>query len=245
MKNMSILLFFLIIPIAFTANAGETFEEDIINTSSGELKITFIGHASLIFTFGGKVIHVDPWSRMADYSKLPKADMVLITHEHGDHLDLNALEVICDDKTLVVYTETCAEQLDGGIVMKNGDVKIIERLKIAAVPAYNINKKHPDGIPVHPKGIGNGYVITFGDKRVYIGAETENIPELKQLEDIDIAFMSMDSVYNMTPEIAAEAAKLFMPKILYPYHYGDSNISIIVDLLKGNKDIEVRIRNMQ
>ena len=174
---ISLIVFSMI--LASSAHGQEQFQSDIIKTSSGDLTITFIGHGSLMFSFGGKVIHVDPFSKLADYSKLSKADIVLITHEHRDHLDAPALEKIRTDSTKVVLTETCAAQVSGGTVMKNGDKKTIDGLTIEAVPAYNIVGKRENGQPYHPKGSGNGYLITFGDKRVYVAGDTENIPEMK------------------------------------------------------------------
>ena len=130
------------------------------------------------------------------------------------------------------------------MVMNNGDTKVIEGLKIEAVPAYNIIHKQ-DGQPFHPKGIGNGYIITFGDKRVYVAGDTENIPEMKELKGIDIAFLPMNVPFTMTPEMVADAAKVLKPKILYPYHYSETDTSKLLDLLKDSKGIEVRIRNMK
>jgi L-ascorbate metabolism protein UlaG (beta-lactamase superfamily) len=129
--------------------------------------------------------------------------------------------------------------------MKNGDVKTVQGLKIEAIPAYNILHKRGSGAPFHPKGIGNGYVIAFADKRVYVAGDTEDTPEMKELRDIDIAFLPMNLPYTMTPEMVADAAKVFKPKILYPYHYGNTDTSRIVELLKDVKEIEVRIRKMQ
>ena len=222
-----------------------TFETDTIKTSAGDLKITFLGHGSLYFTFGGKVIHVDPFSAVADYSTLPKADIVLLAHEHMDHLDLKALNPVRSDKTIVVLPEVCAKQVEGGLVMKNGDVKTVGGLKIEAVPAYNIVHKREAGQPFHPKGVGNGYIITFGDKRVYVAGDTENIPEMKNIKNIDVAFLPMNLPYTMTPEMAADAAKTITPKVLYPYHYGETDTSKLVALLKDTKEIEVRIRKMK
>lgn len=222
-----------------------TFETDTIKTSAGDLKITFLGHGSLYFTFAGKIIHVDPFSAVADYSTLPKADIVLLAHEHMDHLDLKALNPVRTDKTIVVLPEVCAKQVEGGLVMKNGDVKTVGGLKIEAVPAYNIVHMRDKGQPFHPKGVGNGYIITFGDKRVYVAGDTENIPEMKNLKNIDVAFLPMNLPYTMTPEMAADAAKTITPKILYPYHYGETDTSKLVALLKDTKEIEVRIRKMK
>ena len=245
MNKLSILVNVFILVFAFVSFAQEKYETDIIKTSAGELKITFIGHGTLMFTFDGKVIHVDPVGQYADYTRLPKADIILITHEHGDHLDLKVLETLRTEKTALVLTESCAEKVKGGIVMKNGDVKTVEGLKIEAVPAYNIVHMRSKGNPYHPKGIGNGYIITFGDKRVYVAGDTENTPEMKKLENIDVAFLPMNLPYTMTPEMAADAARAFKPKILYPYHFGNTDTSELVNLLKRNKEIEVRIRNMR
>jgi L-ascorbate metabolism protein UlaG (beta-lactamase superfamily) len=213
-------------------------EEDVIKTDTNDLKITFIGHGTLMFTYSDKVVHVDPWSRLADYSKMPKASLILITHEHRDHLDTKALAVLRDEQTKIVLTEACAEKVADGIIMKNGDVKIVEGLTIEAVPAYNIVHKRPGGEPFHPGGKGNGYVV-------YIAGDTENIPEMKKLKDIDIAFLPMNLPYTMTPEMVADAARAFEPKILYPYHYGQTDPNTLVNLLKDSKKTEVRIRKMQ
>ncbi len=244
MRKFSLFIIALMCIFVATVAAQKDFEEDIIITAKGELKITFIGHGTLMFTYDGKIIHVDPWSRLADYSLLPKADLILVTHEHSDHLDTKAVGNIRQEKTDIILTEACAERVEGGNIMKNGDVNTIKGLKIEAVPAYNIVHKRGSGDPFHPKGRGNGYVITFADKRVYVAGDTENTPEMKALKDIDIAFLPMNLPYTMTPEMVADAAKAFKPKALYPYHYGNTDTSRIIDLLKSTKGIEVRIRKM-
>jgi len=233
-------MFFTFAGFAQEKKEDKMFEEDIIKTSAGELKLTFIGHGTLMFTFGDKVIHIDPVSREADYNKMSQADLIMITHEHGDHLDPKAIKVLRKEKTEIVLTEICAQKVKGGIVMKNGDVKTVSGLKIEAVPAYNIVHK-----AFHPKGNGNGYVITFGDKRVYVAGDTENTPEMKKLKKIDIAFLPMNLPYTMTPEMVADAVKAFKPKILYPYHFSDTDTSKLLKLLKGEKGLEVRIRDMK
>ena len=244
MRKYSHFIMALVFIFVATGAANEKFEEDIITTSKGDLKITFIGHGTLMFAFAGKIIHVDPWTRVADYSQLPKADLILVTHDHGDHLDTKAIDIIRQEKTGLVLTEKCAERVEGGIIMKNGDAKTVQGFKIEAVPAYNIVHKRGSGAPFHPKGMGNGYVIAFADKRVYVAGDTENTPEMKALKNIDIAFLPMNLPYTMTPEMVADAAKAFKPKILYPYHYGNTDTSKIVELLKDVKEIEVRIRKM-
>jgi L-ascorbate metabolism protein UlaG (beta-lactamase superfamily) len=221
------------------------FEQDIIHTSAGELKIIFIGHGTLMLEFNGKLIHVDPVSREADYAKFSKADFILITHGHGDHLDPKAINILQKDKTDIILAKACAGRVDGGIVMQNGDKRNIQGLKIEAVPAYNIVHRRSNGMPFHPKGEGNGYVITLGDKRVYVAGDTENVPEMKSLKKIDIAFLPMNLPYTMTPEMAAKAAKAFKPKILYPYHFGQTDPKKLINLLQDSKAIEVRIRKMK
>jgi L-ascorbate metabolism protein UlaG (beta-lactamase superfamily) len=192
--------------LAAPAGAGETFEKDIIPTSAGDLTITFIGHGSLLFTWNGRNIHIDPWSKLADYGKLPKADAILLTHEHQDHMDLTALQQIRTKETLLVMTARCAAKVPGGTVMKNGDVRTVLGVKVEAVPAYNIVHKRENGQPFHPKGDGNGYVLTFGTTRVYVAGDTENVPEMKALKKIDYAFLPMNLPYTMTPEMVADAA---------------------------------------
>ena len=223
----------------------DQFEKDTISTSAGDLEITFIGHGTLMFTFNGKVVHVDPFNKLADYSKLPKADIILVTHHHGDHLDPQAIEKIRTEKTIIIYTGLCLETLAGGTVLKNGETKTIEGIKIESVPAYNIVHKRDNGEPFHVKGECNGYIISFGDKKVYVAGDTENTPEMKALKGIDIAFLPMNLPYTMTPEMVADAAKSFKPKILYPYHYGDTDVSKLVNLMKDDKEVEVRIRKMK
>ncbi|MFC2158107.1 MBL fold metallo-hydrolase [Acidobacteriota bacterium] len=175
----------MILVLGLTAVAQVEFEEDVFQTAAGELKITLVGHGTLYLAFDGKVIHIDPVGRYADYSQLPKADIILITHDHGDHLDSKAIKLLLKQKTDILLTEKCAEKVDGGLVMNNGQSLTSMGIKIEAVPAYNIKNERSPGNPFHPKGEGNGYVLTFGDKKVYIAGDSENTPEMKALKDID------------------------------------------------------------
>ncbi len=226
------------------ARGGE-FEKDTVQTTAGPLEITFIGHGTLMMTWNGKTIHIDPYGALADYSKLPKADLVLITHHHGDHFDLKALDLVSTDRTVILLTRLCAEKAGKGIVMANGDTRKVLGISIEAIPAYNIVHKRPDGTPFHPKGEGNGYILTFGSTRLYVAGDTENTPEMKALKRIDIAFLPMNLPYTMTPAQVADAARAFRPKVLYPYHYGDTDTGELLKLLKGEKGIAVRIRPMK
>ncbi|NLV30495.1 MAG: MBL fold metallo-hydrolase [Acidobacteria bacterium] len=221
------------------AEAQKTFAGDSFETSGGELKITFIGHGTLMLTYAGKVIHVDPVSMYADYATMPKADLVLVTHEHGDHLDAKAVAAVSTSRTVVAANEKAAGSLGGAVVMKNGDARTLAGIPVEAVPAYNFEKAF------HPKGNGNGYVLTFGDRRVYIAGDTENVPEIKKLEGIDIAFLPMNQPFTMTPEQVADTARSLRPRVLYPYHFGETDTSKLVELLKGEEGIDVRIRQLQ
>jgi L-ascorbate metabolism protein UlaG (beta-lactamase superfamily) len=224
--------------------AKPSFETDIIQTSAGDLQITFLGHGSLAFAFSGMRFYIDPFSKVADYVNLPKADIVLITHEHSDHLDPAALAQVKKADTAIILTEACASKVTGGIVMHNGDERTLKGLHITAVPAYNVLHKRENGQPFHPKGAGNGYILEFGDRRVYVAGDTEDTPEMMNLKGISIAFLPMNLPYTMTPEMVANAAKALKPDILYPYHFGETKTARLAELLKSNPDIEVRIRKM-
>ncbi len=221
------------------------YESDTITTSEGDLVMTFLGHGSLMMTFGGKTIHIDPYSEAADYTGMPRADLIILTHDHYDHLDPSAYEAVLKEETVTVGTKTCEGKVKDCVFMSNGETKTVLGMTIEAVPAYNILHRKPDGQPFHPQGYGNGYIITFGDKRVYLGGDTENIPEMDNLKDIHVAFLPMNLPYTMTPDMVAEAARTFRPKILYPYHYGETDPSKLVEILKEEKDIEVRIRDLR
>jgi L-ascorbate metabolism protein UlaG (beta-lactamase superfamily) len=242
MKRVILFLLFL-----FTFSnllSQNVFEYDIIKTKSGDLKITFIGHGTIMFEIANTVIHVDPVGRYADYSKLLDADLILITHHHGDHLDPNAIKEMTKEGTKIFCNELSLEKAVGAIVLKNGENVLFGKINIEAVPAYNILHKRDNGDPFHPKGQGNGYVLTIADKKIYIAGDTENIPEMKELKNIDIAFLPMNLPYTMTPQMVVDAVKMFNPKILYPYHFGNTNVNELIELLKEKNDCEVRIRKL-
>lgn len=226
---------------------SQDLQIDKFETNTGELAINLVKHASLFFEYDGKIIHIDPVNQMGAYKNYPKADLILITHHHGDHFDLNAINLLKKENTKIILTQKCDEineNLSDIIVMKNGDALEINKLEIKAIPAYNIVNKRETGEPFHPKGEGNAYIITFGDKKVLIGGDTENISEIKSLKEIDIAFLPMNLPYTMTPEMVTDAARAFRPRVLYPYHYGKTDTSKLIELLKEEKDIEVRIKKM-
>jgi L-ascorbate metabolism protein UlaG (beta-lactamase superfamily) len=223
-------------------------ESDVIKTSEGNLEMFFIGHGTLMFKFNDLVIHIDPVTREADYTTLPDADLILVTHEHGDHLDMDAIHLLMKENTSVVMTETCVGQLEDfqANVFKNGDVGTFHGIGIRAIPAYNLVHTRSNGQAFHPKGVGNGYILNFGDTFVLIGGDTENIPEYRDLGvEIAVAFLPMNLPYTMTPAMVADAAKEIKPGILYPYHFGETDPQELVELLKNEKEIDVRIRDLK
>lgn len=245
MKSM--LLFLLVAGILSMPLIGQ-YDSDVIKTSKGELEMFFIGHGTLMFKFNDLVIHIDPWMNAADYATMPDADLILVTHEHGDHLDVTAINHVMKEDTRVVMTKTCMEQLEDftATVMHNGEGGSIHGIEIRAIPAYNIEHTRSNGSPYHPKGVGNGYILSFGDTNVLIGGDTENIPEIKNLKyDIAVAFLPMNLPYTMTPEMVADAALAFQPGILYPYHFGQTDPQELVKLLKDEEGIEVRVRDLK
>lgn len=242
MRMKNIFVFSLVVLSAtFQSCAQNKFESDVFETSGGKLTITFLGHASLMINFNGKVIQVDPVGQYADYSKFPKADLILITHNHFDHFDQKAIEKSVKPGTVIVLNQATFEELNKGQVMKNGDVKTVEGIKIEAVPAYNTTPQH---LQFHPRHRDNGYVLTFGNKRVYIAGDTEDIPEMAALKNIDVAFLPMNQPYTMLPSQVVQCVHKFHPHILYPYHYGNTNVSELTKLMANDKTVEVRIRKL-
>jgi L-ascorbate metabolism protein UlaG (beta-lactamase superfamily) len=241
--NTKLVMFVCGMLVAASAWAGP-YDTDTFRTKSNkEVVITFIKHGSLMLTYGGKHIQVDPVSQYADYATFPKADVILITHEHPDHLDLKAIQMITKNTTELIANEASQKKIGKGKALKNGDkATILGSVTLEAVPAYNTT---PERKMYHPRYRDNGYVLTFDGLRIYIAGDTEDIPELKNLKNIDVAFLPVNQPYTMTVEQAANAAKMFSPKVLYPYHYGTTAIEGLKNELKCNSEIEVRIRQMQ
>ncbi len=239
------LVLLLLCADATTVTAAEGPPTDRIATSAGPLDLTFLGHGTLMLTFKDTVLHVDPYGKVADYAALPQADLILLTHDHADHLDQAALALVRTPATDIVLPPVCADRVQGGLILKNGETRTVRGITVTAVPAYNLVHHRDNGEPFHPRGAGNGYLLDFGDTRLYVAGDTENTPEMAALKDVDIAFLPMNLPYTMTPEMVADAARAFRPRILYPYHYGDTDPQRLVELLRDQPDIEVRIRPMR
>ena len=229
----------------FSLNAaGQDFEQDVYPTDLGDLTFTFIGHGSFMMEWDGQIIHVDPSTREADYATLPDADLILITHHHGDHCDPAAVEAVEKSGSSIFLTSLAKESLGHGTVLLNDEKATYKNFTITAIPAYNLVHKRDNGDFFHPKGTCNSYVIEGGGMRIFIGGDTENTPEMKALTDIDIAFLPMNLPYTMTPEMVADAARGFKPDVLYPYHYGVTDPAKLVALLEDLNEVTIKVRKM-
>ena len=232
------LLFFLLVGFSFGQVKRPVDEGE---TEAGLARLTVINHASFMIENAAQVIHVDPVGA-SRYEGLPQADVILITHTHGDHLDPAALAKLRKESTLVIGPEAAAKSVAGLTVMRSGDSRQVGLTGLEAVPAYNLPRAAGGGQIFHPKGEGNGYVLTFGGQRCYIAGDTQAIPEMAALKNITVAFLPMNLPFTMSPEEVAAAARSFSPRMLYPYHSRGSDTAALVKLLEGS-GIEVRIRD--
>ena len=209
------------------------------STSAGPVKITPLNHASTLIEAGGKTIYLDP-AKPAKLAGLPKADLILITDIHGDHMDPDSIKEISKSDTEIISSPAVAQTVTAAKPIANGETKSWQSWTIEAIPAYNLKRGPAPGKLFHDKGRGNGYVLTYGGKRFYFSGDTEGVPEMRALKNIDVAFVCMNLPYTMTPEEAADAVKAFHPKIVYPYHYGKSDLQAFKKGLEGT-GIDVRL----
>lgn len=191
----------------------------------GDVEIIPITHGSLVLRWEGKTIHVDPWSQ-GNYQNVPLADLILVTDIHGDHMDPEQIAKVKKAGTVIVAPAAVQKTVTAANVLNNGESTEVIGITIEAVPMYNLKRGPSPGQLYHTKGRGNGYILTLGNQRVYISGDTACVPEMKQLTDIDVAFISMNLPYTMTPEEAAECTNAFKPRVIYPYHYRGSDTSV-------------------
>ena len=246
---MSILSLFGILSCASPKNTNNTeaskYEVETFNTQSGTpVNISLIKHGTLAIEYKGMWIHIDPVTehgKHTDYAtEFPKADVILVTHEHGDHLDADAIKTLTKDGTKILLNATSAEILGAGQPIANGEKATLPQgIQLDAVPAYNTT---PGREKFHPKGNGNGYVLTIDGLRIYVAGDTEDIPEMAELSDIDVAFLPVNQPYTMTVEQCVNAANIIKPKVLIPYHFSQTDLSGLAEQLPG---IDVRLREMQ
>ncbi len=224
----------------------DTYEVDVFKTKSGKtVKFHALVHASIRIEYDGKEIEIDPVRKLGnktiDYSAMPKADYIFVTHEHGDHFDKEAIKLLAGDKTQLVMNKRCADMYGPCAVLYNNQSATLGAVEVEAVPAYNTTEGRTQ---FHPKGRDNGYILTLDGLRIYIAGDTEDIPEMQDIKDIDIAFLPCNQPYTMKPEQLVKAAKTVKPKVLFPYHYGQTDLSSIPEQLKG-EGIDVRIRHYE
>ena len=210
----------------------------LFETSAGPVKITPIYHASVLIEAGNKTVYLDP-AKPADVSGLPPADLILITDIHGDHMDANLITAVSKPGTEIMAPPAVVKTITSAMPISNGETKKWNGWTIEAIPMYNLTRGPGPGKLYHDKGRGNGYVLTYGGKRFYLSGDTENIPEMRALKNIDVAFVCMNLPYTMPPDEAAEAVKAFHPKIVIPYHYHGSDLTVFAKALAGT-GIEVR-----
>lgn len=233
-------------------NAGKpvttnTYEVDVFKTKNGQtVKFHALMHASIRVEWNGKEIEIDPvrqlGDRSIDYAAMPKADYILVTHEHQDHFDQEALKLLSGENTRLVTNQRCADMYGAGNIMVNGDIKQMGAdFTIEATPAYNTSEGRQQ---FHPRGRDNGYVLTIDGLRIYVAGDTEDIPEMEAIKDIDIAFLPCNQPYTMTTDQLVKAARTIKPKVLFPYHYGQTDVSHIAEQLKED-GIDVRIRHYE
>ena len=222
-------------------------QSDTFTTPGGKsVKFTCIKHASIRIEYDGLEIQVDPVGEAVlpatDYSLLPKANIILVTHEHRDHFDREALTMLRTASTAIYTNRAVHRDFRSSIPLANGDsVQYRPDISVRAVPAYNTT---PDHLQYHPQGRDNGYILTLDSMRIYIAGDTEDIPEMSELGPIDIAFLPCNQPYTMTPEQLVNAAKAIKPRVLFPYHYSDTPVGRVKLMLTGS-GIDVRIRNYQ
>ena len=224
----------------------DTYEVDVFKTKNGKtVKFHALVHASIRIEYDEKEIVIDPVTKLGNktinYSTMPKADYLFLTHEHGDHFDKEAIKQLTGDKTQLIANKRCAEMLGYGKIMSNGQSARFDDITVEAVPAYNYSEGRTQ---FHPKGRDNGYILTIDGLRIYIAGDTEDIPEMQDIKDIDIAFMPCNQPYTMTTEQLVKAAKTVRPKVLFPYHYGQTDVKEIPSQLKDS-GIDVRIRHYE
>ena len=224
----------------------DTYEVDVFKTAQGKVvKFHALMHSCIRIQYDGKEIEIDPVGRLGDrtvdYTAIPNADFIFVTHEHRDHFDGATIRMLTKDGTQLIMNQRCADMYGSGTVMENGKSAMFNGIKVEAVPAYNTTEGRQQ---FHPKGRDNGYILTLDNLRIYIAGDTEDIPEMAAIKDIDIAFLPCNQPYTMTPEQLVRAAKVVKPKVLFPYHYGQTDVSVIPSQLK-DEGIDVRIRHYE
>lgn len=229
----------------FGRKPAPQYPTDELTINGRNLKLTFFAHASVAIEYEGRMIYVDPVEGNAEYGRLPKADMILVTHSHYDHFDMKAIEALQQEDTRILLDKTSAEGFGGDCytMLPGAVAEPFEDIRVEAVAAYNTSEHQ---LQFHPKEREDcGYVITLGGAvRIYVSGDTEPTVEQAELKNIDIAFICVNQPYTMTPEQAVQAVKAVAPKIYYPYHYGQvdepTDVEALAEMLKGIAEVRIR-----
>jgi L-ascorbate metabolism protein UlaG (beta-lactamase superfamily) len=236
---MKIILILICLVFALPALAHAASQTQVFPTSAGPVKMTPLNHASTLIEAGGKTIYLDP-ANPVKFSGLPKADLILITDTHKDHMDPDSIKEASKAETEILAPLAVVQTVTTAKPIGNGETKTWQGWTIEAIPAYNLKRGPEPGKLFHDKGRGNGYVLTYGSKRFYFSGDTEGVPEMRALKNIDVAFVCMNLPYTMPPDEAADAVKAFHPKVVIPYHYRGSDLTVFQKGLEGT-GIEVRL----
>jgi L-ascorbate metabolism protein UlaG (beta-lactamase superfamily) len=216
---------------------------DHLSTTNGDVVIQPRYHATFLMQWNGLTIYSDP-DTTTSYVGLPRADLILVTHEHSDHFDATAINTVKKTNTLIITTQAVYNQAammphrSQTIVLTNGATTNVLGMEVEAIPAYNF----PTGTVYHAKGTCNSYVLTVGGKRIFISGDTQDVPEMRALTNIDVAFVCMNLPFTMTVDAAANAVREFQPRIVYPYHFSSSDVNRFKQLVGTDLGIEVRLR---
>ena len=244
MKLKTVLFIFLLLSAALlktTSLHAQYWTKDTLKTSNGDFIIQVIGNNFLHFSYRNIEIYVDPIPHMGDISHLPKADLILITHSHRDHLSPETIRQLSTPTTCLIASKSCMSKIPRATFLKNGEQLTFKGIYIKAVPAYNIKNLRPDGIPYHVKGEGNGYFLIAGDKSIYVAGDTEYIPEMRHFMHPDVAFIPMMMPFIMNEDMFVRVVRQLRPHIVYPVHYNTS-LNGLVQKLQSIPGLEIRIR---
>ncbi len=242
--KLKIILFAILSTFTLQINAQRA-TPDIIKTDKGDITIQPITHGTVAFTFNNKTIYVDPYGGADKFEGLANADLILITDIHGDHLNVETLEGLDTKNTLFIVPQAVADKIPEKyknqlVILGNNETTTQLGIDITGIAMYNLPE---DESSRHTKGRGNGYILNMGGKNIYISGDTEDIPEMRALQNIDVAFVCMNLPYTMDIYQASSAVLEFKPKIMYPFHYRGADVSAFKKIVTdGNATIDVRLR---
>ena len=222
------------------ANA-QYWQKDTLKTSKGDVLVEVVGHCFLHFTYNRLHIYVDPIQNVTDLARLPKADLILITHDHRDHFNTNAIEFLSKPETTVIIPKSCISKVKNGQLLGNGMQITFKDIYIKAVAAYNVKHLRPDNVPYHPKGDGNGYFLVIGNKTIYISGDTENVDEVRGFMKPDLAYITTMMPFTMDEKMCIDIVRRLKPPLLYLLHQNINKDSLVNQLKTVVPGITIRL----